>query len=281
MTVLAAIIFLLSLLTIAGMFLIKLAHPTQKNLIRIKIGSVYPTHEPLAPYFKKYFRTAINKLWHFILEAKDLKPATSKTLHTQVEKVKSVFRIRIRSSENDPQWLPEAAELSANPNQNPEDLYLQAIRRNPNDRSSYEALGRLYLQNKNYADAMETYQFLSRLDPSKDIYQSNLGLAYYSLREYKKAIDAYEKALNINNKIPTRWINLSLCYEALEDYPKAVKALVQALQLDKLNVNYMMMLADAYAKIPNRMRAEEVLEQVLSIEPTNKTAREKLMRLRI
>lgn len=284
MILFATILFILSFLVVASMFLVKFAHINQRPPVRIKIaGSAAHYYETLWPYFRQKLNFFAGKIWHFILEAKDLTPAASKTLHTQVEKAKKVFRIRIRSSAAEPQWLPEAAELTikANVNQNPEDQYLEAIKRKPNDKQAYEALGRLYLQNKNFADAVEIYEYLTKLDAARDIYFSNLGISYYSIAEYQKAIIAYEKALNINNKVPTRWINLAFCFEALEEYAKAVKAITQALSLDKMNTNYMALLADAYIKIENSLRAEEVLEQILALEPTNKPAREKLMKLKI
>ncbi|MBX4187076.1 MAG: tetratricopeptide repeat protein [Candidatus Doudnabacteria bacterium] len=280
----AAILLGISVLTVVSLFLFKLGQLNSRPNIRVRMTttSTTPQHE-LWPYAKQKLGVVANKLWHFILEAKDLKPATTKTIHNQYEKVKSVFRIRIRSNESDPQWLPEAAELTIKPavNQNPEDLYLAAIKRNPHDREAYEALGRLYLQNKNYSDAVQTYDYLIKLDPTRDVYYSNLGLSHYSLKEYQKAKEAYEKALSINNKIPTRWINLALCFEALQEYSKAVKAINSALMLDKMNTNYLMLLAEAYVKMENYVRAEEVLEQILSMDPTHRAAREKLMKLKI
>ncbi len=265
-----------------GMFLVKIGQLNSRPYIKVRMNNVQHHYE-LWPYFKQKFGGLVNRVWHFILEAKDLTPSTTKSIHSQYEKVKSAFRIRIRSSEVEPQWLPEAAELSIKPsvNQNPEDLYLAAIKKNPNDREAYEALGRLYLQNKNFSDAVQTYEYLIKLDPTKDIYYSNLGLSHYSLKEYQKARDSYEKALSINNKIPTRWINLALCFEQLDEFTKAVKAINQALELDKLNMHYMVLLSDAYIKLENNVRAEEVLQQILALEPTNKLAREKLMKLRI
>jgi hypothetical protein len=51
--------------------------------------------------------------------------------------------------------------------------------------------------------------------------------------------------------------------------------------LDPRNLNYQFLLADMYVKIENKVRAEEVLSHILQIEPTNKPAREKLMRMRV
>lgn len=276
-------IFVIALLILISLFLVKVGQLNGRPNIRVRIATNTVHHRELNLYFRQKFSLYARRFWHFILEAKDLTPATSKTIHNQYEKVKSAFRIRIRSSNIEPQWLPEAAELTIKPsvNQNPEDLYLEAIKKNPNNREAYEALGRLYLQNKNYTDAVSTYEYLITLDPTKDIYYSNLGLSHYSLREFQKSREAYEKAISINNKVPTRWINLGLCFEALEDYNKAIKSISTALQLDRMNINYMLLLSDAYAKAENNVRAEEVLEQILSLEPTNKLAREKLMKLKI
>lgn len=284
MVIFATILFILSFLVIASMFLVKFAHIHQRPVIKLKIiGAGRHYYETLWPYMRRKLSLVGGRIWHFILEAKDLAPAPTKTLHAQATKVKNAFRIRIRGANTEPQWLPEATELSIKPtvNQNPEDLYLEEIKNNPSDKQAYEHLGRLYLQNKNFTDAVEIYEYLIKLDAGHDIYFSNLGLSLYSLGEYKKAAAAYEKALNINNKIPTRWINLGLCFEALEEYTKAVKALASALQLDKTNVNYLTLLADIYIKLENNVRAEEVLEQILLQDPTNRSAREKLMRIKI
>ncbi len=282
MILVALILLVLSVLVAVSLFIVKLAENSHRPQIRIRVDS--SMHESLWVYFRHKLAKLGNKLWHFVLEAKDLKPVTTKTIQDQYERVRKVFRIRIRTNENDPHWLPEAAELSVKPtqvSQNPEDVYLAAIRKNPQDRESYEALGRLYLQNKSFADAIEIYNYLTKLDPKRDSYYSNLGLSYYSLHNFTKAASAYEKALGLNNKIPSRWVNLAMSYEATGDFTRSIRALTQALQLDKRNLNYMMMLADVYLKIPNQVRAEEVLEQILSIDPTNRVAREKLMKLKI
>lgn len=278
------ILFAVSFLFLAGLFLSKLGQASQRPLMRIRISEP-AHHDSLGLYFKRRLSTAGERLWHFILEAKDLKPATTKTIHHQVEKVKTAFRIRIRTSDKDPQWLPEAAELTvkteAEQTHSPEESYLEAIKRDPSDRQAYEALGRLYLQNKSYDEAAETFEYLTKLDSTKDTYFSNLGLCYYSLKEYLKAASSYERAVSINDKVPTRWVNLALCFDALDQPNKAIKALTQAIKLDRVNVGFLTLLADAYIKIENSVRAEEILEQILSLEPTNKIAREKLMKLKI
>src|SRR5579885_2432998 len=140
----AVILFVLSFLVGTSLFLVKFAQISQRPPVKVKItGAAHHYHESLWPYFRQKFKVLAHSFWRFILEAKDLAPAAGKTLHTQTERVRSVFRIRVRSDKNEAVWMPEATELTAQPHHNPEDLYLEAIKKNPNDRTAYEALGRL------------------------------------------------------------------------------------------------------------------------------------------
>ncbi|MBX4205407.1 MAG: tetratricopeptide repeat protein [Candidatus Doudnabacteria bacterium] len=230
----------------------------------------------------------LGKLWHFILEAKDLRPPLpiNKLMHIgqmTLPASKKAFRIRIRQSEAEPAWMPEAAELNdANlKNTDMENRYLGAIKHNPHDLAAYEGLARLYLQEKNYTEAAETFDYLTKLEPNKDVYWSNLGLSLFSIRQFRRACEAYQRALDLNNKIPVRWINLALCLDNLDETVKSIKAITQAIQLDSRNINYQFLLADMYMKLGNKVRAEEVLQQILQVDPTNKPAREKLMKIRI
>ena len=228
-----------------------------------------------------------SKIWHFILEAKDLKPPLpiSRMMHMgqmSLPTTKKAFRIRIRESEAEPAWMPEATELAENPNVHDiEERYLEAIKRNPHDIAAYEGLGRLYLQEKNFQEASETFDYLTQLDPRRDVYWSNLGLSLFSTKQFRRACEAYQKALDLNSKIPVRWINLALCLDNLEETVKAIKAITQAIQLDPRNITYQFLLADMYMKLGNKVRAEEVLQQILRLEPTNKPAREKLMKIKV
>jgi tetratricopeptide (TPR) repeat protein len=283
MIILSWILLAIAVTGLAVVILAKLPavlhRPTIGGRVRIVTAA-----EGLWSYVVRKHKYFLGKIWHFILEAKDLKPTP--LINHQVQKVKQVFKVRIRSSKEEPLWMPEVAGLidqakTARDGRTAEQLYLNAIKNDPNNQQAYEGLGRLYLQEKNFREAAETFKFLTRLDARRDTYWSNLGLSLYSVQQYQDAAQAYEKALQINNKIPARWVNLSLCYEQTHDLPRTIKALNQAVNLDRRNIHYLELLADAYLKIQNKVRAEEVLEQVLKIDPTHKIAREKLMKIRI
>lgn len=284
MIIVSWILLVIAALGCATVILTKLPavlhRPTIGGRVRIVTAA-----EGLHAYFTRKFKGLGSKLWHFVLEAKDLKP-TPLITH-QVQKVKQVFKVRIRSSQEETLWMPEVSSIieqpkdEEEPTHTAEQLYLNQIKSDPNNQQAYEGLGRLYLQEKNFKEASDTFKFLTRLDPSRDVYWSNLGLSLYSISQYKEAVTAFEKALSLNGKVPARWVNVSLCYEALNDVPRMIKALNQAIHLDRRNINYLQLLAEAYLKAQNKVRAEEVLEQVLAIDPTHKQAREKLMKIRI
>ncbi|MBI2356279.1 MAG: tetratricopeptide repeat protein [Candidatus Doudnabacteria bacterium] len=274
MSLLLSIVFAGSILSIIIILLSKLPAAFEAQS-KVKVAL---NHGNFWTYLAGNLKILSGKIWHFILEAKDLKPPAK--LRAPVEKVKKAFRIRIRSHEDEPEWLPEATD-SLRDGQTAETMYLEAIKKDPQNMEAYENLGRLYLQEKNYIEAAEIFEYLTRFDPGKDTYFSNLALSLYSLQQYPQAAAAYEKALSLNNKIPARWVNLGLSFMAQGEYGKAIKAITNALGLDKRNLNYMMLLADLYLKAHNQIRAEQVLSQVLELEPTNRLAREKLMRLRV
>ncbi|MBI3952423.1 MAG: tetratricopeptide repeat protein [Candidatus Doudnabacteria bacterium] len=266
------LVLIFSAAGIAAFFLSKIPEVAGRP-VKVTISG----HESMFSYLALKLRLIGAKAWHFILEAKDLTPPVKTSITSQMEKVRQVFRVRIRRSEQDQEWMPEVAEVA----ESNENIFLLAIKKNPTDKSAYEGLGRLYLQEKNFTEAGEIFRYLAKIDPDKDTNHSNLGLILYSLQKYPEAVVEYEKALSINGKIPARWINLSLCFIASGDYGKAIRAINNAISLDERNINYLNLLSEIYLKAGNKMRAEEVLEQILQLEPTNRITREKLMRLKI
>lgn len=270
-------IFIVSALGLVTLLVSKVPEASGKVQLSSKIIGAT---EGLGSYLWHKMRAGLGKFWHFVLEAKDLKPKAKIT--AQVQNLKKVFKVRIRNSAAEQVWLPESVELSTKQEVKAaslEELYLSAIKKNPKDQNAYEGLAQHYLQEKNFNEAAETFGYLAQLNPNNDVYWSNLGLTQYSLRQYPQAIKSYERALNLNSKVPARWINLSLCFEAVGEYAKAVKAIRTALDFDKRNIGYLFLLADTYAHLKNKLRAEEVLRQILVLDPTNRAAHERLSRL--
>src|SRR5262245_42494784 len=69
----------------------------------------------------RFWPVVRNWLWHFILEAKDLHPGSkiAQTVKQAKHQIGSwqaqhVFRVRIRSNKDEPEWLPEAVSEDKN-----------------------------------------------------------------------------------------------------------------------------------------------------------------------
>lgn len=80
--------------------------------------------------------------------------------------------------------------------------YGQAIRLNPNDPYSFNAMGNLYHNHKReYVKAVDNYTKAIKLAPQSAVYHTNRANSLTELREYAKAMQDYNEALRINPKL--------------------------------------------------------------------------------
>jgi tetratricopeptide (TPR) repeat protein len=198
----------------------------------------------------------------------------SKALHLDTVKM----RVRPRSV-NKPAVAPDEKEAIESIDRTEQRL-IEKIQKNPADRAAYEELGKLYLEQKNYQDAEEVYEYLTRNYETEDGYFSRLGTVYFNLKKYENAIAAYNRAIELRSDMPNRYINLSLCYEAIEDYAQAAEAARKAVKLDQENITYLALLADLLLRSGQKSDAIETLERLLELDPVNESARQRLMELK-
>lgn len=227
------------------------------------------------------------KLWHFVLEAKDFS-RTSAAGRNFLQKFR-LAKIAIpkphlpffRPSNSLESYLQRGQTLlEAEDYPGAERQFIRAIELDPKNEPAFAALGKLYLLQKKFEEAAETYNFLLKLHPENDTYWANLGQAYHNERLYEKAIAAYEKAIDLNPENPRRYINLGLTLEAKKHLEEAILNYRRAVDLEKGNTQFLLVLAEALAKKGEKNEAEIIFEQILVLEPTNHLAREKLMALK-
>jgi len=180
------------------------------------------------------FVFALKRLWHFILEAKDLKPQA----HTAY-RIKKIFKKKqqpigpakglyktVPPEEPKPKLPGTEAEL------------LEFIKHNPKDLQGFVRLAKYYLDKDQFTEAVGVYEYLTKLEPGNPGFHAKLGFAYYQIENYERAVESFQKSLALDSAQPNRYYNLGLAQEAIGEMTAARKAFKQAQSLDPQNSKY-------------------------------------------
>lgn len=89
----------------------------------------------------------------------------------------------------------------------------------------------LYLHEKKWFEARESFIFLTFLNPSIYVYWTGLGIANQSLEKYDDALDAYLMAQSLSSENPVPYANAYQCYKARNEEELAASALDKAIAL--------------------------------------------------
>jgi len=79
-----------------------------------------------------------------------------------------------------------------------EQYFLKAAANHPADAKIYARLGLLYLQQKNYSDAIEALKVAVKLDKYNPSRQYNLSLAYWGNKDVQRAISSVREAITLD-----------------------------------------------------------------------------------
>lgn len=83
-----------------------------------------------------------------------------------------------------------------------EQFFLRAASRHPNDPKIYARLGLMYLNNKNYSDAIESLKVATKLDRYNPSRHYNLALSYWGNKDIQKAIMSVREAISLDPVTP-------------------------------------------------------------------------------
>lgn len=83
-----------------------------------------------------------------------------------------------------------------------ERFFLTAATRNPRDSKVYARLGLIYLQKKNYSDAIEALKVAVKLDRFNPSRYYNLALAYEGKKDNQRAIATIREAISLDPVSP-------------------------------------------------------------------------------
>jgi len=79
-----------------------------------------------------------------------------------------------------------------------EHFFLKAATTKPNDPKIYGRLGLIYLQNKNYNDAIEAFKVSVKLDKYNPARHFNLALAYRGNKDKQRSIASVREAISLD-----------------------------------------------------------------------------------
>ncbi len=211
---------------------------------------------------KTFFMYWGKKLWHFVLEAKDLRP-------------QAIAGYRMRKLFGQRQSLPKALTEGGQKIKG-EDYFLGLIKSDPKNLTNYDALGKFYLEESNTEDAIDIYKYLTEHDRANADFQARLAYCYYQIKDFENTALHYEQSLALDSSQPNRYYNLGLVREALGKNQEALEAIGRAIVLEPNNSRYYLSYSNVCLKLGLNDQAMNALEKARAVDPENEKVTQKL-----
>lgn len=186
-------------------------------------------------------RYTFSRFWRFALEAKGVMPSAE--VGYRIRKMLKKSRIRPSGASAD------GASRTPSEVVRDEKFYLRLIKDYPKDLSHYASLGQHYIDNKNFIDAQNVYEYLVNHEPTNANFYAKLAFCKLQLRQFGDAIIYYEKSVGLDATHPNRFYNLSLALKSFNKTKKAMQALGRAIELEPENEKYKLALEELDKKL--------------------------------
>ena len=130
----------------------------------------------------------------------------------------------------------QAYELVENNPDQAKELLFKALEFNPGNISGLSRLGYIYVDQKNYPKAIETYQKVAELAPRMPDAFFNLGYVYTITEKYQQAKDMYSRVVELQPSFTDEALfNLAVIHQKLGDHEQTIKSLERAVVLNPDN----------------------------------------------
>jgi tetratricopeptide (TPR) repeat protein len=115
-------------------------------------------------------------------------------------------------------------------------LLLKALDIKPASEPVLSKLGFIYLGDKNYPQAIETYQKVTELEPKLPNAFFNLGYIYAVTEDYARAREMYARVVKMKpDFLDEALFNLAMVQEQLGEHRQCLKSLKQAIEINPDN----------------------------------------------
>ncbi len=151
------------------------------------------------------------------------------------------------------------------------------LERAPDDMNIWMELAKMYALTDSARLAIDAYNRVLGLDPSKlSPLSFTLGLAYYTIAKYDSAVIMFTTKIELDSLAAGAYINRALAYIQLNKYEKARADLEKGIKIQPNHIQAHLWLGGIYAYQNLKAKARAEFNTVLKLDPGNKDAKKAL-----
>lgn len=162
-----------------------------------------------------------------------------------------------------------------------ERFLIEALSHDAKNVEAYRLLGEVYFEEKNYAQAKSTYEFIIKLSPDNEEATAALGRIAKLEGNLSAARDLYFKAVTLNDKNPYYYLELGMIFKSLENEELAFNNFLKANALEPNNPRTLDFLLETSIILKKRDIAENLLAKLREVNPENQKLKEFEEKMRV
>ena len=149
-------------------------------------------------------------------------------------------------------------------------LINRAININPNHHALYNNLGVAYKELEKYEDAIKNFKQATKLNPNYAEAFNNLGIIFRNLSKYKEAYDCYKQCIKIKPNYSEGYYNLGLLFYKMVNYKKAIDNFSEAIKINSLYIDAYRNRASTYSLSQQYLLSIEDYYKLITLDTKNK-----------
>ncbi len=150
-----------------------------------------------------------------------------------------------------------------------EEFFIAAIKFDKKLAPAYRGLADTYMAKGAAEEALQTYDFLSRLTPADDALLVKLSELSEERGKINEAINYLENAVSINDSLSPRFYHLAELLQKVEQPEVALEAVSQAVELEPKNPKYLDLFIEIAIVCGDRQAANKGFEELRLVNPDN------------
>ena len=146
--------------------------------------------------------------------------------------------------------------------------YLKAIGVNPAQPETYNNLGALYLDTRQYDDSVYYFSQALLYRPDYFTARMNRAIAYSNLGQFSSSLNDFSEAINLHPTDPLVYLNRGLAYFNMSRYEAAASDFSRVIAIDPENARAYVERARAFIRMGYPSDAFVDLQEAVTLKPT-------------